>query len=366
MQAKLVELESVRGVAALLVFLSHVPDWYSPFHDIIFVRNGGLMVELFFVLSGFVIYSAYGASIVTFRDVVRFQFLRFGRIYPVHLTFLLLFVGFELLKLLFINNPTSPPFAEGVSGPREFLENLTLIQALGFSLKPDSFNSPSWSISTEFYTYLIFAFLALFFANRQALVHGILVIALGTALVIPPVFLGSFTRLMICIVGFSSGCLVAIAAIEMQKRHIILHSAFGFLAILALAAFVAGELRGSGLDLLATFLVAGLLILSLTCGADGLLRRLLRSQPLVVLGKFSYSIYMSHWAVIYMADAILKRSGVVSKDSLKGGGGLEPTLFCIVFLTICLIVALLSWVSFRLVEAPFRSASRELAFQKLV
>lgn len=124
---KVIELESVRGVAALLVFLSHVPNWYGPFHQIAFIRNGGLMVELFFVLSGFVIFSTYGARIATFRDVVRFQFLRFGRLYPVHLTFLLLFVGFEFLKLLFIKNPVSPPFADGIAGPREFLENLTLI-----------------------------------------------------------------------------------------------------------------------------------------------------------------------------------------------------------------------------------------------
>ena len=248
------------------------------------------MVELFFVLSGFVIFSTYGARIATFRDVVRFQFLRFGRLYPVHLTFLLLFVGFEFLKLLFIKNPVSPPFADGIAGPREFLENLTLIQALGFSLKPDSFNGPSWSISTEFYTYLIFAFIALLFAKRQALVHGILVVVLATALVIAPSGLAGFSRLIACIAGFSSGCLVAMFVTAVQERRIVLHGAVGLVPILALAVFVSGELRGSGVDLLATFLLSGLLIITLVCGADGLLKRILRSRPLAILGEHSYSL----------------------------------------------------------------------------
>jgi len=321
------------------------------------------MVQIFFVLSGFVIYSAYGSRIVSFRDAVRFQFLRFGRIYPVHLTFLLLFVVFELLKLLLIKDPFSPPFSDGISGPRELLENLLLIQGLGFSLKPDSFNGPSWSISTEFYTYLIFAFVALLFAKRQVFMYGILVMVLGALLINTPVFLGSFTRLFACIVGFSSGCLVAIAAFKISNQRIVLHHATGFLPILAFTAFASSELRGNGLDMLATLFAGGLLILSLVCGADGPLRRLLRSQPLVLLGQYSYSIYMSHWAVIYMSDAILKRSGMVPRDSI--GGGVNVYLFTIVILVICLIVGLLSWVSFRFIESPFRSASRQLAFQKL-
>ena len=56
-------LQSLRGVAALIVLLFHIPAWYAPFSEANTVRNGYLMVDLFFVLSGFVLMHAYGASI---------------------------------------------------------------------------------------------------------------------------------------------------------------------------------------------------------------------------------------------------------------------------------------------------------------
>ena len=52
---KVEELESIRGLAALLVVFYHIPKW-NPLLEIGIINNGYLMVELFFVLSGFVIY----------------------------------------------------------------------------------------------------------------------------------------------------------------------------------------------------------------------------------------------------------------------------------------------------------------------
>ena len=322
------------------------------------------------MLSGFVIFSTYGKRIATPIDLVRFQFLRFGRLYPVHFTFLLLFVGFELLKLMFVKNPVSIPFAEGMAGPREFLENLTLTHALGFSLKPDSFNGPSWSISTEFYTYLVFALIALLFAKRQGLVHGILVLALAILLVIDPPELARFSRFITCLTGFFSGCLVAILVASAQVRHLVLPGTTGLLATLAIVVFVASGLRGRGTDLIIMFLLSGTLIVTLVCGAEGLLRRVLRSRPLTVLGEHSYSLYMSHWAVIYMADVILKRSALIPQAEGAIPKDASVTLglagFSITFLAVCVVLAITSWASFRFVERPFRLMSRSYAFRKLV
>ena len=87
---KIEELESIRGLAALLVVFFHIPKW-NPILNIGIINNGYLMVEVFFVLSGFVIFNAYTNKINTSKDLLRFQFLRLGRLYPVHLTFLLFF-----------------------------------------------------------------------------------------------------------------------------------------------------------------------------------------------------------------------------------------------------------------------------------
>jgi len=50
------ELDSIRGIAALLVVFEHIPNWNESFFNFVIFRNGYLMVELFFVLSGFVIF----------------------------------------------------------------------------------------------------------------------------------------------------------------------------------------------------------------------------------------------------------------------------------------------------------------------
>jgi peptidoglycan/LPS O-acetylase OafA/YrhL len=51
---KIEELESIRGLAALLVVFFHIPKWNIMF-DIGIINNAYMMVDLFFVLSGFVI-----------------------------------------------------------------------------------------------------------------------------------------------------------------------------------------------------------------------------------------------------------------------------------------------------------------------
>lgn len=56
---KIHELESIRGIAALLIVVHHIPSWNALFYDITIIKNASLMVELFFVLSGFVIFKAY-------------------------------------------------------------------------------------------------------------------------------------------------------------------------------------------------------------------------------------------------------------------------------------------------------------------
>ena len=63
-QNKIEELESLRGIAAFLIVLFHIPKW-NVIIDINLIRNGYLMVQLFFVLSGYVIYNAYSTKIKT-------------------------------------------------------------------------------------------------------------------------------------------------------------------------------------------------------------------------------------------------------------------------------------------------------------
>ncbi|MCP4476250.1 MAG: acyltransferase [Gammaproteobacteria bacterium] len=150
---KLLYLESLRGFAAIIVAIFHGQIFStSPFYTIPLITHGALMVEFFFVLSGFVIAYNYYERIVKFGDVVSFQLKRFLRLYPLHFLTLMIFVVIEIVKYLFqvrtgieANNPA---FSE--NNFKSFIENIFLVQAF-FSTKL-TWNGPSWSISTEFYT----------------------------------------------------------------------------------------------------------------------------------------------------------------------------------------------------------------------
>ncbi|TIU76049.1 MAG: acyltransferase, partial [Mesorhizobium sp.] len=77
-------LDSWRGICALLVALFHFPTT-SMISQSAFVGGSYLFVDFFFVLSGFVIASAYGGRLNEPDDLARFALVRFGRIYPLHL-----------------------------------------------------------------------------------------------------------------------------------------------------------------------------------------------------------------------------------------------------------------------------------------
>ena len=94
----------------------------------------------------------------------RFLLLRLGRLYQLHFAMLALFVAMELLKVLrrvlvpagvWALNPVAP-FSTPQEAPATIAANLLLVQSLHvFDFM--TWNIPAWSISTEFYTYILFA-----------------------------------------------------------------------------------------------------------------------------------------------------------------------------------------------------------------
>jgi len=90
-------LDAWRGICALMIAVLHLPVVWS-FHDSAFIRNSFLLVDFFFVLSGFVISNAYRDKILTARDGVVFVIKRFGRMWPLHVFVLAVFVLTELTQ----------------------------------------------------------------------------------------------------------------------------------------------------------------------------------------------------------------------------------------------------------------------------
>src|SRR5258705_5569923 len=79
-------LTGLRGVAAFWVVLFHM-EWGS---SIPIIEKGYLGVDVFFILSGFVLMHVYAGFETTDFDYVRFIKARIARIYPLHIFALLL------------------------------------------------------------------------------------------------------------------------------------------------------------------------------------------------------------------------------------------------------------------------------------
>ena len=164
-QRQFSSLETLRFFASLLIVAFHY-TFYIYRHDLF---KGYLAVDLFFVLSGFVITVAYQSRIEDVRSYSIFIKKRIARLYPLHLLTLLLYLSIALAAtrgMLRVDNSAKYNL-------HEFFANLTLTHAWGFA-HGFSFNTVSWSISAEFAAYLLFP-LILWLMSR-GLVTGIVIL----------------------------------------------------------------------------------------------------------------------------------------------------------------------------------------------
>lgn len=115
------------------------------------IAHGYLGVDLFFVLSGFVLAHVYGPQVLAGRfHYGSFLWARLARVYPLHLACLLMMVGIWAAGTL-----VGASFAPEAFDLSHIPAHLLLMQAWGV-VNADGWNFPSWSISAEWFAYLAF------------------------------------------------------------------------------------------------------------------------------------------------------------------------------------------------------------------
>jgi peptidoglycan/LPS O-acetylase OafA/YrhL len=296
-------LTSLRFFAALWVVLFH----YWPKLDTggaaqpLFVDKGYLGVELFFILSGFILCHVYRTSVEEGRfRYGSFLWNRLARVYPLHLATL---IGMGALALA--------AGAVGLSVDANILSwqalpaNLLLLQAWGLA-PVAGWNHPSWSISAEWFAYLsfpAFAWGALKLKDRPLVALGLAIgfifalyagfqAATGFPLTQATINWGAL-RIVPC---FAYGCALHALwrARPAQNRTLAFAgAAFSGAGVLVAAASGAPDaLIVTGLGGLIFFLAR----LAQT-GAEVLTQR-----PLVYLGEISYSVYMIcvPWKIVFV------------------------------------------------------------------
>lgn len=167
-------LDGLRIIAAAAVVVLHYSDYFKDQSVGRFMidhtRNFGLFVDLFFVVSGFVIARQYFGQVGDATSIGRFIWRRLARIYPLHLATLAFYVGVALalyFGLARTDNPARYPFSD-------LPAQLLLLHAIdGDRL---TFNFPSWSLSAEMFCYVLFPVVAALAARRKALVIALVVL----------------------------------------------------------------------------------------------------------------------------------------------------------------------------------------------
>jgi len=292
-------LDGWRGICALLVaahhFEAHGFLYWQPL-----IRNAWLFVDFFFVLSGFVIAHAYGDALATVPQVRTFAIRRLGRLWPLHVAMLAALIALELTHLALAHWHPLPGERAAFTAdrsPTTILTNLFLVQSLG--LHPfETWNGPAWSISTEFYTYLVFAAVCLVARGRKfraalsvlLAVFGLAVLARFSRYGMRETFDWGFFR---CLYGFFTGVLTYEAWRRVPPPKGTVVEVAVLAAIVAFIAVVPGNRAG---EYLATPLFA--LAVWVFAGEGGIVSRALVTRPAAALGRWSYSIYMVHTLVL--------------------------------------------------------------------
>lgn len=362
-------LDSIRGIAAISVVVHHVilmKTFLDAFPqnawvDWSFFRSGWLLVDLFFVLSGIVMTLGYVKSDFGRFSLRDFMVRRLARVYPLHIVtlFAALLFRFARIGLVTAGVFVAMPATFEVNNAYAFFLNVFLLQSMGF-IDYLSWNAPSWSISVEFYTYLVFG-LAMLLAQRIRSMRSFYLcaalIAVGSWVTIVFVLdtrnLGlkydfGFLR---CLTSFFLGVLTVKAAERLPRgNNFVLQGGIQLVAMIANIVLVSMVETYPAISLLAPVSFAVFLASLLAFPDAAFVPKMLAVKPLVWLGKRSYSVYMVHALVVLFAEYFVRALGprpIAAIDSLCGG--LAATLNLVGVLAAVLIIA---DFTYRYVEIP--------------
>lgn len=299
MKKRFEALDSFRGLCAISVVMFHM-SLVSSITEINFFRNSFMFVEFFFVLSGFVLAHGYAyKSELKFRPYI---IVRFFRLYPLHLFMFTVFFVIELIKLLVVKYTNLYFNNEAFTGPtsfQEILPNLLLIQSWFPFADSLSFNYPSWSISIEFYIYIILFFTIFFFQNHKAIVWlFISTIAFIMIFLDSNIFKAPVLRGLSCFFG---GAFVY--SLYREISHIKVSYLIGSLIELVSVSLIIKSLQSqTNLHNIAASLLFMLTVLIFSF-ESGFISNILKNHRFQYLGKLSYSIYMTHAAILFCLTA---------------------------------------------------------------
>ena len=335
----------------------------SSLTELTFFRNSCLFVDFFFLLSGFVQTHSYA-----FRKNLNFRnyfIARTFRIFPLHLTMLFILIIMEYGKLLASKyglHFSSLAFT-GTKAPVEIIYNLFLLQCWLPGANPLSWNYPSWTISIEYYTYLLF-FPTLTVPTKLKPLLGLAAIIILTF--IATVHSQSFEGLALKILYFFVGSLLYYLYKFFCNKINFSKSIFTLIELILITVLIITFSIDFTEEQYYTVFIF-VLIVFIFSFENGHISQLLKNNFCHYLGKISYSIYLVHPTVIYfILGFFLILDKKMSIDLLKHRDNLifinfgNPYLNNAVILATLIIIFLLSSLTYRYIEINGQKFGKKL------
>lgn len=331
-------VEGLRGLAVFLVFLVHYVTLITPLMDptlpafrriaaIGTIGNAG--VDLFFVISGYLI---HGALIARERPYGAFILRRIRRLYP---AYSVVFGVYLILSWIYPAESKIPPGA--TDGALYLAKNFFLLAGFDRVLP---MIAVTWSLTYEMAFYLAIPLVISGWRLRERSIDwriGFFLVILATSGLLLAFFGGPIRMTM-----FIAGILLH----EVMARHR-LHAPGGVVGFAALAAGLAGMLLPVPGPVRTGILFCGLFVLCLSCIAHPRdnLARAFSWTPVRWLGNMSYSFYLIHGLALKACFHLMQ--------PLLAPGHHGMLFFCAMVLPIFAVILAPAVLLYLLVERPF-------------
>jgi len=341
------ELDGIRGLAILLILILHYFVEIAPTRYALLFRLAWSGVDLFFVLSGFLIAGILLDARNSASYYKTFYLRRFYRIIPLYAIWLGIFV----ITVPAVGARGGPPLTETFNAYIPlwtyflFLQNFAIAIKQGFG---SYWMGITWSLAVEEQFYLVLPLLV-----RRLTGKGLLAGSIGAILVAPALRflfhlsgskpLVAYTLLPTRADALAFGVLLALAYRNEKVWHWLSanRTAIYLVFLLLMVGIIAWTILG--LDLTATIgfswlaaFYASLMVLVLA-KPGALERRVFGSPVLVKLGTVAYAVYLLHSGILHLYHYFIFHATPIVNN--------PPTLFVtLLALFTTLALAQISWV----------------------
>ena len=326
------EIDSLRAIAVSLVVL---------FHFEIFIFKGGFIgVDIFFVISGYLITKITCIEI----DEKKFSFINFylkriRRIMPALSVIILIsfVIGYYLLSPVHFERLSRSTVYSAFSLANIFFWSENNYFDFEKHFKP---LLHTWSLSVEIQFYilwpiLIFLLKSYFIKNIKVIIVLTIALSMIVSFIYSPRASGFFYFTGFRIYEFGIGSLIYLYKFELKKKVADLFFVLGILIILLSSVLLTEKTIFPGLN--AFFPCFGAFLILISFKYLIYFKKIFVNKLFLLIGKLSYSIYLVHWPILIYYKYY----------SLYPISGLEK-LFLII------LILVISFILYRFVELPFR------------